>query len=180
MRTQRNVTGIAVWLAFLSWMYLVAGMVSPSEVVAQNKKPWYAQRVASAKIWEIPGFISGVIAANPDAVAEIVKHSITVRTEASEIILSAALRAAPEAASQLTGVAVQVLSEQQASEPSPTQTGTQTGTQTVSASVDGAELNYQLLEDFDPFAVIDNPGEFIESLIAQINELVQSIVSPSL
>jgi hypothetical protein len=145
MRTQRNVTGIAVWLAFLSWMYLVAGMVSPSEVVAQNKKPCNAQKIACAKIWEIPGIISGEIAANPGAVAEIVKRSITVRAEASEIILGAALRAAPEAASQLTGVAVQVLSEQQASEPSPTQM--------VSQQVDQRRLNNQTIDvsDFDPF-----------------------------
>jgi hypothetical protein len=159
MRTQRNVTGIAVWLAFLSWMYLVAGMVSPSEVVAENKKPWYAQRVANAKIWEIRGIILEAIAANPNAVTEIVKHSITLRTDASEIILGTALQVVPEAASQITGGAVQALSEWEASkpsptqsEPSPTQSESSPTQQMVSQQVDQNETNNQIFigSPFDP------------------------------
>jgi len=185
MRTQRNVTGIAVWLAFLSWMCLVAGMVSPSEVVAQNKVPWYvAQRIASAKMWEISSIIEEATALNRSASGEIVEQSIKVRTEALDTILNAALKAAPEAASKITAGAMRAMSELQALEPPGTQPGTQSRQQTVSASVDDEELNYQLFpDDFDPFEFITNPDaaeEFTESILTGIEELLQSIVSPAL
>ncbi len=185
MRTQRNVTGIAVWLAFLSWMYLVAGMVSPSEVVAQNKVPWHvAQRVASAKIWQISDIISTATALNPDASAEIVAQSIKVRREATDTIIGAAIQAVPWEASKITAGAMRAMSELQALEPPGTQPGTQSRQQTVSASVNGEELNYQLFPpDFDPFEFVTNPDaaeEFSESIITAIEELLQSIVSPAL
>jgi hypothetical protein len=140
-------------------------MVSPSEVVAQNhQESWrVARRVASAKLWQIPDIISEAIATNPGAVAEIVERSITVRTEASETILVAALQAAPEEASRLTGVAVRVFSERQAAEPAPTQM--------VSQQVDPNQLNKQIIDipslisDFDPFDP-DAGEELTERILA--------------
>jgi len=183
MRIQRNVTGIAVWLAFLSWMHLVAGMVSPSEVVAQNKVPWHvAQRVASAKIWQISDIISKATALNPDASAEIVAQSIKVRREATDTIIGAAIQAVPWEASKITAGAILVMSESQALKPP----GTQPGTQTVSASVDGEEqLNYITIEQAvanfvsNPFAP-NAAGQFTEDLTQAINELLVSVISPSL
>ncbi len=176
MRTRRNVTGIAVLLAFQGWMYLVAGMMSPSEVVAENHKvPWHvAQRVARAKMWKISGIISEATARNPGVIAEIVEQSIKVRTEASDTIIGAALQTVPQEASKIMAGALLAMSEPRALEPRGTQLGTQPSKQTVSSkSVNDGELNYQLFgvdlfpEPNFPFNFITDPnaGDALEERI---------------
>ena len=100
MRTRRNVTGIAVLLAFQG-MYLIAGMMSPSKVAAQmHPHPdEVARRVARARPSEASGILAAAITEQPQAAAQIVNRSILASPMKAEMIMITALRAVPQQAS---------------------------------------------------------------------------------
>jgi hypothetical protein len=185
MRTRRNVTSIAVLLAFQG-MYLIAGMMSPSKVAAQGLPGEVARRVAGARSFEVSEILAKVITAQPQAAAQIVYQSIQVSPDKSELITASALRVAPQQASVITGAAMRSLAELQASPPPPAPTAQQALTQRQPRSTFNPLLTQRQSQFiFDPDPVIEF-GENIRAALCQLlgafglEEQEDACVSPSL
>lgn len=124
MRTRRKVTSIAVLLAFQGWMYLVAGMMSPSKVAAQGCDP-FAERLVRAQTSEVSLIISRAINAQSAAIEQIVECSIAARPAAADIVVSTAIQQEPTEANRVTAAAIRGLSAAATSQSPPAQTAQQ-------------------------------------------------------